>query len=85
MIISNPPYIPDDEIVQDIVTKEPSVALYGGKLGVEFYERIIKESINYIKEKALIGFEHGYQQKALNVSIDYCLVEYFVFPDLFIY
>ena len=64
MIISNPPYIPDDEIVQDIVTKEPSVALYGGKLGVEFYERIIKESINYIKEKALIGFEHGYQQKA---------------------
>lgn len=64
MIISNPPYIPDDEIVQDIVTKEPSVALYGGKLGVEFYERIIKESKKYIKEKALIGFEHGYQQKA---------------------
>ena len=64
MIISNPPYIPDDEIVQDIVTKEPSVALYGGKLGVDFYERIIKESISYIKEKALIGFEHGYQQKA---------------------
>jgi len=64
MIISNPPYIPDSEVVQDIVKKEPSVALYGGKLGVDFYERIIKESLFYIKDKALIGFEHGYQQKA---------------------
>ena len=64
MIISNPPYIPDDEIVEDIVTKEPSVALYGGKLGVDFYEKIIKESKKYIKNKGLIGFEHGYQQKA---------------------
>lgn len=63
MIISNPPYIPDSEIVQTIVQKEPSVALYGGKLGVEFYERIIKESKAFIKAKALIGFEHGFQQK----------------------
>ncbi|MBU1094366.1 MAG: peptide chain release factor N(5)-glutamine methyltransferase [Firmicutes bacterium] len=64
MIISNPPYIPDSEVVQDIVKKEPSVALYGGKFGVDFYEKIIKESLNFIKDKALIGFEHGYQQKA---------------------
>ncbi len=63
MIISNPPYIPDSEIVEDIVQKEPSVALYGGKLGVEFYERIIKDSLSFIKDKGLIGFEHGFQQK----------------------
>lgn len=63
MIISNPPYIPDEEVVQDIVKKEPSVALYGGKLGVDFYENIIKYSREYVKEKALIGFEHGFQQK----------------------
>lgn len=64
MIISNPPYIPDSEVIQDIVQKEPGVALYGGKLGVDFYERIIKESLLFIKQKGLIGFEHGYQQKA---------------------
>ncbi len=64
MIISNPPYIPDDEVVQDIVLKEPSVALYGGKLGVDFYERILKESKAFINEKGLIGFEHGFQQKS---------------------
>ncbi|HRX44710.1 MAG TPA: hypothetical protein P5091_01590, partial [Acholeplasmataceae bacterium] len=59
------PYIPDSEIVEDIVKEEPSVALYGGSLGVDFYERILKEASTYLKPKALIAFEHGYQQKEL--------------------
>ncbi len=63
MIISNPPYIPDSEDVQDIVKKEPSVALYGGKLGVDFYEKILDYSRSHLRKKALIAFEHGYQQK----------------------
>ena len=65
IIVSNPPYIPDTEIVQDIVTKEPSIALYGGKLGTDFYERILKSAKKHLKENALIAFEHGYQQKEL--------------------
>ena len=65
IIVSNPPYIPDQEIVEDIVQKEPSVALYGGTLGIDFYEKILVEAKHYLKEKALIAFEHGYQQKAL--------------------
>jgi len=64
MIISNPPYIPDDEIVEDIVQKEPDVALYGGKTGTDFYLHILKHIKPYLKDRALIGFEHGYQQKA---------------------
>lgn len=64
MIISNPPYIPDDEIVEDIVKKEPEVALYGGKNGTDFYLHILKHIKPYLKDKGLIGFEHGYQQKA---------------------
>ncbi|MFA6800836.1 MAG: peptide chain release factor N(5)-glutamine methyltransferase [Acholeplasmataceae bacterium] len=68
IIISNPPYIPDDEIVEDIVQKEPEVALYGGKNGTDFYELILKEIKPFLKEKALIGFEHGYQQKELIAS-----------------
>ncbi len=63
IIVSNPPYIPDQEVVDQIVEKEPSVALYGGSLGVDFYEKIINQSIDYIKDKALIAFEHGYQQR----------------------
>lgn len=65
IIVSNPPYIPDDEIVQDIVTKEPSIALYGGKLGTDFYEKILKQAKKHVKERALIAFEHGYQQKEM--------------------
>ena len=68
IIISNPPYIPDDEIVEEIVQKEPEVALYGGKTGTDFYELILKKIKPHLKEKALIGFEHGYQQKALIAS-----------------
>ena len=64
MIISNPPYIPDDEIVENIVQKEPDVALYGGKTGTDYYLHILKHIKPYLKERALIGFEHGYQQKA---------------------
>lgn len=63
IIISNPPYIPSDEEVQDIVKKEPSVALYGGGSGVIYYEHILKHIKPYMKEKCLVGFEHGYQQK----------------------
>ncbi len=63
MIISNPPYIPAAEDVQDIVKKEPSVALYGGDSGITFYEHILKHVKPFMKERCLIGFEHGYQQK----------------------
>jgi len=63
VIVSNPPYIPDSEIVEDIVQKEPSVALYGGALGVDFYDRILEQSKSHLHEKAMIAFEHGYQQK----------------------
>lgn len=65
IIVSNPPYIPDDEIVQDIVSKEPSIALYGGKLGTDFYEKILQSAKRHLKERALIAFEHGYQQNEL--------------------
>jgi release factor glutamine methyltransferase len=63
IIVSNPPYIPDNELVDLIVEKEPSVALYGGTLGTDFYKKILDQSKSYIKEKGLIAFEHGYQQR----------------------
>lgn len=64
IIVSNPPYIPEDEEVGRTVDKEPNVALYGGKLGIEFYEKILLESKRFIHPQGLIAFEHGYQQKA---------------------
>lgn len=64
LIISNPPYIRKSEIksLQKEVKKEPIRALDGGESGLDFYERIINESVNFLNEKGIIMFEIGYDQ-----------------------
>lgn len=62
-IISNPPYIAYDEEIMDIVkNNEPNIALFADNDGLEFYEVILSNCKNYLKEKALIAFEIGYKQ-----------------------
>lgn len=63
VIISNPPYISEDEEIEDIVkNNEPHIALFAKNKGLEFYERILKEANNYINNKAIIAFEIGRYQ-----------------------
>ena len=63
VIICNPPYIGYDEEIEDIVkNNEPSIALYAGDNGLYFYDRILKECINYLNDNFLIAFEIGYMQ-----------------------
>jgi len=64
IIVSNPPYIPNGETIGPTVIHEPEVALYGGNKGLDFYERIIRESKNYLNPHGLIAFEHAYNTKA---------------------
>ena len=64
LIVSNPPYIPNGEAIGPTVIHEPEVALYGGNKGLDFYERIIRKSKNYINPHGLIAFEHAYNTKA---------------------
>jgi release factor glutamine methyltransferase len=62
VVVSNPPYIPDDEITElDTIVKdrEPMRALSGGKDGYDFYRRFMKELPLVLKKKALVGFEVG--------------------------
>ena len=64
VIISNPPYIKDDEEIEDIVkNNEPHLALYAGSDGLDCYESILKNISNHMKDKCLIAFEIGYTQK----------------------
>ena len=64
LIISNPPYIANDDIVDEIVDKnEPHMALYAEDEGLEYYERILKDISNYVNDKYLIAFEIGSSQK----------------------
>ena len=63
VIISNPPYIKEDEEVMDIVkNNEPHLALYAHNNGLYFYQKII-DNIPYLtKDKYLICFEIGLSQ-----------------------
>ena len=62
-IISNPPYISKNEEIMDIVkNNEPNNALYADNDGLYFYEEILKNCKEYLKDKYYIFFEMGYSQ-----------------------
>ena len=65
-IISNPPYIPTDEIekLQSEIQYEPRIALDGGRDGLDFYRRIIKVAPDYLTKGALLIMEMGFGQAA---------------------
>ena len=63
IIVSNPPYIANDEEIMDIVkNNEPHLALYADNNGLYYYEEILKKAKKYLKEKFIIAFEIGYKQ-----------------------
>lgn len=69
-IISNPPYIKDDEEIEDIVrNNEPHIALFAGPDGLDYYERILKDIKNYLNDDYLIALEIGATQKDDVISI----------------
>ena len=63
-ILSNPPYIPEADIVglTPEVRKEPNLALAGGKDGLDFYRRIISEATDYLDKDGFIAMEVGIDQ-----------------------
>ena len=63
VIVSNPPYIKEDEKIEDIVkNNEPHLALYAKNNGLEFYNSILKNASYVLKDKYLIAFEIGMDQ-----------------------
>lgn len=65
ILVSNPPYIPNNEYVEDIViNNEPHVALFGGDTGMNFYDIILKDAKKVLKVPSIIAFEHSYNKKA---------------------
>ena len=65
MIVSNPPYVPTDEIAElDATVKdyEPVWALDGGKDGLKFYRSIIKYWRVLLKKNGYVVFEVGEDQ-----------------------
>ncbi len=63
ILISNPPYIPNKEFVEGLVKdNEPSVALFGGEDGLDFYRGIIKDAESILNDKYIIAFEHAFNK-----------------------
>ena len=64
LIVCNPPYIPCEEIarLQPEIQHEPRIALDGGKDGLDFYRRIIRESWAHLKKGGLLIMEMGFAQ-----------------------
>lgn len=64
ILVSNPPYIPvEEQMEKSVVDFEPHVALFGGEDGLKFYRMIFENAHKVIKEKAILAFEMGYNQK----------------------
>ncbi len=73
-IISNPPYIKEDEEIMNIVkNNEPHLALYAPNEGLYFYEEILKEANKYLEDKFIIAFEIGETQgwEIINIAKNY--------------
>ena len=65
MIVSNPPYIPTnviDTLMPEVRDFEPRQALDGQEDGLYFYEKIIRESKEFLNPEGILIFEIGHDQ-----------------------
>ena len=65
-IISNPPYIKENEkkdMDQNVLQNEPKEALFGGKNGIEFYEKFAKQVRDHLNSHGEFFLEYGFSEK----------------------
>jgi release factor glutamine methyltransferase len=68
MVICNPPYIPTTSLKKlssEIIDHEPMVALDGGPYGINFFRRLISETLKMLKPHGILIFEIGQGQEKL--------------------
>jgi len=64
ILVSNPPYIPQTEVVDSLVyDNEPHLALFGGEDGLYFYREILRNAGQILKNPNIIAFEHAYHHR----------------------
>lgn len=67
LIVTNPPYIPSGEISKlqpEVKDWEPKQALDGGKDGLDYIRKLLKESPKYLKPNGRLAMEFGFGQAA---------------------
>lgn len=67
IMVSNPPYIPTQVIASledEVKLYDPRAALDGKEDGLYFYNKIIKESVKFLRYGGMLAFEIGCEQGA---------------------
>ena len=87
LIVSNPPYVPDDDIEglqAEVRNFEPKAALAGGPDGLSIIGRIVDAAPRFLKEKGHLVLEIGFDQSEKVAAIFDPAVWYQpdFFPDL---
>ena len=63
IVIANPPYIPDGQVLPlDVAEHEPHIALYGGVTGMELPQRFIDAAARLLKSGGVLAIEHTEEQ-----------------------
>jgi release factor glutamine methyltransferase len=65
IVVANPPYIPDAELLPADVMKEPSFALLGGPEGMDIPRIFIDAATRLLKPGGLLAIEHHESQGEL--------------------
>jgi len=73
LIVSNPPYIPSDEIalLQPEIQYEPRISLDGGSRGLDFYYRLIYDAPAHLVQGGYLLLEIGFgQETAIKIILE---------------
>ena len=63
VVIANPPYIPDDQVLpRDVAGFEPHIALFGGPTGIEIPRQFITAAARLLKSGGVLVIEHTEEQ-----------------------
>jgi release factor glutamine methyltransferase len=63
LVIANPPYIPDSQVLpRDVAGFEPHVALFGGPTGMEIPRQFIAAAARLLKSEGVLVIEHTEEQ-----------------------
>jgi release factor glutamine methyltransferase len=78
-IVSNPPYVPESEILEPQVRNfEPHTALYAGPAGLDIYQRLIPQAWQSLNPQGWLMMEigHGQQNALANLLTEWNEVEF---------